>query len=459
MVSGEFGEALCDFLMRIWKSLPFPRLVHSKWLGSNHVVSLTTDNQQLVLISRDRLLFSDGIMRIPLEGKESKIKFIDTYNNWQLLLQIDEEIHIFAFDPETKGLTFVRKFSNIQKSLKQAAFVKENLVTLTTENYLQINNCIPIDNCESFLILSTGNLLLKKHDGLILFKDQQEISIEGIKGPITAVLPFANCFTLLHSDELNFSLNSPLQSRFLLPELIETGMKEEILKEWMEDPLYPLALEYILLKSLGKAAQLIDLNHMHDGSAHKQLLFSRVLVQLTRKIEVHQASHQLFNHLPSFSPDQITKIILKSKLIQDCLNFLPYLAKSYFESVANRKDSILLILDALFTGRRWHTRIRKVREYLSAFADLENLFDSALQGKIQSLWQSGRLIKAHSLIVSANFEDNVRLTDIDDGNENEDIYLLHTRIDAISCPKLIPELRTFLETRHFTKCIHLLDRL
>lgn len=390
IVCGADGVALCDFFGRTWQAVSFPSLKHPKWLGSNHVVALTPDNLHLILIDRK----SDEIMKIPI-GEPETIRFIDTYNNWQLLIQKSETISIFAFNSETASFTFIKALPFSSKiQLKQTVYFKEALFTLDKSGNFLINNQ-PKSGCfESFLVLSTGHLLLSRASlSTILLKDEQEIDLNF--SPL-AVLPFTNCLTALISDSLNFSLHSQLQSKFLLPDLFLSSKDPKTLKIWGEDALFPLALEYILLGALGNS-ELLDLL---QTVVIDEIVFCRAIVSLARKIEVHEASSQLFFHLPQFSPLKICQKIPLS----DKLNFLPYLAKSYFENEKERKECIISILDELFSKRRFYDQIGKVKEFLSAFVGLEDLFDSTLQSKIQNLWKSGRLFKAYELIKFTELE-------------------------------------------------------
>jgi hypothetical protein len=347
------------------------------------VVALTPDNFHLILINRK----TDEIMEIPI-GEPETIRFIDTYNNWQLLIRKSETISIFAFDSETTNFTFIKSLPFSSKSkLKQASYFNEILFTLDESGNFLINNQPKYGYFDSFLVLSTGHLLLSRVSGSAqLLKDDQEFELNF--SPLT-VLPFTNCLTTLNFDSLNFSLCSQLQSKFLLPDLFLSSKDPKILEIWGEDPLFPLALEYILLGSLGQA----DIIKLLQNNVSDEIVFCKAIVSLTRKIEAHEASNRLFLHLPQFSPLKICQKISLS----DKLNFLPYLAKSYFENESERKDSIISILDELFSKRSYHDQLRKVKEFLSAFVGLEYLFENALQNKIRSLWKSGRLFKAYEL--------------------------------------------------------------
>lgn len=376
-------------------------------------------------------------MKIPIEEAKDVI-FIDTYNNWQILLQTKEKVFIYAFDRETTSLT-LRKTFNFKFSypLKQAAHLKDSFFTLNHMGEFQVNNETKQEKCESFLVLASGHFLLIKSDRLILLNDGNETEIK-LKRPI-AVLPFVNCLTVLHLDEKtpNFSLNAPVQSKFLLPDLFFASPIDSacnLLSNWIEDPLYQLALEYILLGSLGKQNLLKALDETHRTNHFK--MFSSAIISLTRKIEVHEASQKLFQYLPSFTPLFVVKSLKNS--VAEIINFLPYLAKSYFESVDERKEAIALILEVIFNrAKPCGDLIRKVKEYLTAFSDLEALFEETIKVKIESLWKSGRLIKAFSLMKYSNCTEWKFLT-IPDSK--------YARIEIALFPDLVPEFRAWLAT-------------
>lgn len=430
LVCGSAGVAICDFETRSWKSLPVESITHPSWLGNSHVVALTPDHHQLVLISRD-----GEMMKIPLE-EASSIKFIDTYNNWQLVLQIDREIILLGFNMETISFTLLKRIPfETHVPLKQAAFLKEKIFTLNGEGTFLANNEPKMEECESFLVLSTSHFLITKSRGApVLWIDDQIHPVEVLASQrILGVLPFTNCFTLLLSESPNFSLHDAVQSRFLLPDLFAIEANETILNAWKEDPLYQLALEYVLLKSLGNKKALECLDRSHQS---KTRLFSLAIVSLTRKIEFHEASQKLFSHLPTFTPLFITKNID----FDDALIFLPYLAKSYFENVNERKDAILFILEGLFAGiRSYRDQIRKIKEYLAAFADLEELFLSTGKNKINSLWQSGRLIKAFDLLSTLEIEGNFSEIPIE--------KLHYLKAEKVIAPEFVPPFLEWLRTR------------
>lgn len=437
LVCGSLGVAFCDFFSRTWHAVPFPSLKHPKWLGSSHVVALTPDSLQLILINRK----SDDIMTIPIVQPE-EIRFIDTYNNWQLLIQKSDAISIFAFDSETTNLTLIKTVPFTAKTnLKQAAYFKETLFILDENGKFLINDKSKSGNYESFLVLSTGHLLLVRTDsnGSVLLKDDQEIEL-GFSP--WAVLPFTNCFTVLTCEFLNFSLNSQISSKFLLPELFLSSKDPKILEFWFDDPLFPLALEYILLGALGK----FEILELLSNTVTDKVTLSKAIVSLTRKIEVQEASKQLFPHLLQFQPLKI----IQTLSLTDNLNFLPYLAKSYSEP--ERKDAIISILDEMFSKRRYHDKIRKVKEFLSAFDELEDLFESVLQNKIEKLWKSGRLIKAFELSKFTGRE--IKFTDVFDDSLKE--YL---RLDSAVSKVDLREFRSWLETQSLSKSIDLLNTL
>lgn len=441
LVCGSDGVALCDFFTRTWQAVPFPSLKNPKWLGSNHVVALTPDNLHLILINRN----TDEIMKIPI-GDPETISFIDTYNNWQLLIQKSETISIFAFDSETANFTFIKALPFTSKSkLKQAAYFKETLFTLDKSGNLLINNQ-PKSGCyESFLVLSTGHLLLSRAAGsALLLKDDQEIELNF--SPL-AVLPFTNCLTTLISDSLNFSLQSQLQSKFLLPDLFLASKDSKILQNWEGDVLFPLALDYTLLGSLGNPELLGSL----QTSVTDELVLCKAILSLTRKIEVHEASNKLFPHLPKISPSAICQKIQ----LDDKLNFLPYLAKSYFENESERRDSIISILDQLFSKRSYYDRIEKVKEFLSAFAGLEDLFEKTLHNKIKTLWKSGRLFKAYELIKFT--EINIELNEDEIEHDNIGDYL---ELDAAVSDVNPNDFRSWLQqTQSLPKTVDILNNL
>lgn len=395
------------------------------------MIALTSDHQQLILIPRD----GGDIMKIPVE-EAPNIKFIDFYNNWQLLLQIEKEIIVLGFDIETVSFTQVKRIPfETYVPLKQAAYLKENIFTLNKYGTFLVNNEPEMEECESFLVLSTGHFLITKSRGTpVLWIHGQIHPIDILSSQrLLGVLPFKNCFTLLLSENSSFSLHDAVQSRFLLPDLFAIKADETILRGWKDDPLYQLALEYVLLKILGNKSALkcIDRSHQTDTKA-----FSMAIVSLSRKIEFHEVSQKLFIHLPTFTPLFITKNIN----IDAALIFLPYLAKSYFENVDERKDAISLILDGLFTGIRcYRKQIRKIKEYLAAFSDLEELFLSTGKSKIESLWQSGRLIKAFDLLDTLEIEVDLREIILD--------KLPYFKVDKAIAPELVPPFLEWLRTR------------
>lgn len=434
LVCGSDGVALCDFFMRNWQTVPFPALLHPKWLGNSHVVALTPDNQQLILINRK----TDVIMRIPIDSPGA-IRFIDTYNIWQLLIQKSETILIFAFDEKSTSFTFIKTIPFASKSnLKQAAHFKDTLFTLDQSGTFQINNQPKSGYFESFLVISTGHVLLTKPNGAVLFNDAHKIDLNF--SPL-AVLPFTNCLTVLSAeDSSNFSLHSQIQSKFLLPELFLSSKDPKLLQLWSEDPLYPLALEYILLASLGKPEILSLLQ-----TDFNENILPRAIVTLTRKIEVSEASEHLFS---LWSPLKICK----SLPLNDNLNFLPYLAKSHVSG--ERTEAILFVLEDLFSRRSYHCRIGKVREFLSAFSGLEDLFESALQTKIRNLWKSGRLIKAFELS-QHSAEKLIVFDDVEDEDTIKDYLIL----DAAVSKTQFTEFRSWLTTHSLPKTAALLNTL
>lgn len=424
LVCGDSGIAFCDFLKRSWQPISsFQSLINPKWLGDSHVVALTPGpHPQLILISRK----SAELLAIPVPEPQA-ISFIDTYNNWQLLIQTPTKMDIYAFEGDNScNFTFVKAIPLEQTDcLKQAAFFKDALYSLDTIGKLTTGSFVLCEDCESFLVLSTGHLLIHLHNQTSCLYHVDDCKMVPIGQSPLAVLPFTNCFTTLTSADLpaNFSLNSALQSKFLLPVLFANSIDQESLllkASALNDPLYPLALEYILLESLGKAEYLAVLDRVH--SKDHMLIMSKAIVGLTRKIEAHEASQKLFQHLPSFSPLFITK----SLPLSDLLIFLPYLAKSYFENVEERKEAIVLVLDSLFSKRRFYGHIGKVKEYLSAFADLDDLFTTVVKTKIESLWQSGRVFKAYELM-SMSFADIDSLELPNSFDENNPV----SRIDSL----------------------------
>ena len=429
LVCGSVGVAFCDFAMRNWKPLPFETLLHPKWLGSSHVVALTPDNHQLLLIDRR----SAEIMKIPVEDAAS-IKFIDTYNNWQLLLQSKQEILILGFEPIS--FTIVKRIAfESDAPLRQAAFLKEKLFTLNCHGEFRVNNNdeTKLVGCESFVVLYSGHFLIQKsHGAPVLWKDGRIEEIEILESQrILAVLPFTNCLTLLHSDCPQFSLNDQVQSRFLLPELFTAEPSESFLQAWKDDPLYQMALEYVLLKCINNKELLERLEKAHQMN-HRVL--SLALVSLTRKIEVTEASHQLFAHFVTFTPLFITKKVP----LDDALNFLPFLAKSYDPG---HDDAILSVLDALFSGiRRYRKRIRKIKEYLAAFKELEVLIETFSKSKIERLWRSGRLIKAFDLITTLGIEPDFIL---DIPTDKLDYF----KVERVIAPEMEASFFAWLETR------------
>ena len=434
LVCGSIGVAFCDFSTRNWKSLPFDTLLHPRWLGNSHVVALTPDNQQLLLIDRNA-----EIMKIPVEDS-SNIKFIDTYNNWQLILQISGEIVILGFNHESISFTIVTRIPFESDSpLIQAAFLKDKLFTLNCDGTFLVNAGPKLEGCESFLVLFTGHFLIQRSNGApVLWKDDDDIGqMRPMEIPssqrILAVLPFTNCLTLLHSDCPHFSLHDPIQSRFILPDLVAIEPNETFMLGWKDDPLYQMALEYVLLKCLNNKDSLQFLERLHQSNVR---VFSLAIVSLTRKIEFSEASQDLFAHLSTFTPLLIAKTIE----LDDALNFLPFLAKSYDENVKERGDAILFILDALFTGiRSYRGRIRKIRAYLSAFPGLEELIVSAGKSKIAKLWQSGRLIKAFELLNALGIEGEFA--------EISTEKLEYFKVEKAITPEMVPPFFEWLETR------------
>jgi hypothetical protein len=183
------------------------------------------------------------------------------------------------------------------------------------------------------------------------------------------------------------------------------------------------------------------LDRVHSEDDSNRLTMCRAVVSLTRKIEAHEASQKLFLHLPSFSP----LLIAKTLPLLDLLNFLPYLAKSYFENVSERKESIVLVLELLFSSRRFLGHVETVKEYLSAFSDLQELFMATLESKIEALWRSGRVFKAFEL---TRFVDiNVlKLTESFDVNKQE------YRIDSLlSSEQTRESFHLWLKTRMIPK--------
>ena len=514
LVIGENGVALCDFLIRNWRTLPNPKLIYPKWIGSGHVVALTPDRQQLILISRKNSHKTQfqGIMKIILDFPPETIKFIDTYNNWQILIQHQDKVSIFAFDSSAIDfkLKFMKSFNyphdyhginddntidshinndnDNDKLIKQAAMFQERLFVLDSIGnlwiYLNDGQSVTkiFKDCESFLVLSTGHLLILTNNissgdnasSIILLKEEIITPIYGMKSPL-GILPFINCFTALFTDDLNFSLNTQIQSQFLLPDLFLAesqaktdrliDSKSNILLEWSEDPLYPLALEYVILKFLKipkyhHLLEVIDEIHTNNIDKKLNLIMSRALVGLVRKIEVIEAS-QLFKYLPNFSPSQITENLLNSKSLEESFNFLPYLAKSYFESHNEREESIKLILSLIFSHRKYFPRISKVKEYLSAFVDLEKLFQMTLCSKIQELWKSGRVFKAFQLIKQAE-NLNIKYNHIEDldlnliENENDSVVNI-MRLDLLNDNGT--DFRIWLLAHNLTETVHCVDRI
>jgi len=391
----------------------------------------------LILISREE---GNSIMKIPVEHPD-RIKFIDTYNNWQLIIQNDQEITIFAFDCQEVKFTLLHKIplKNDHQRIKQAAFLKESLFFLTLQGSLNsikaqgdAETCVLSIGCESFLVLSTGHFLIFKLEGIFLLKDSKEWPIKSLidhSKPLAA-LPFSNCLTLLTTEQENFNISAPLQSHFLLPDLFMACLDAQLLLlEWKDDPMYPLALEYILLESCGKEDLLAALDQFHTQDTQLALIFSQALVSICRKIEPHTASQQLFALLPSFSPGRVVETLCTSKKGDDFINFLPYLAKSYFEDVDERKNSITTLLLAIFARRSLYTRIGKVKEYLSGFADLQQVFETALNSKLTHLWTSGRLFKAFALLEAASYLSET--IEFEDSIKEEVVLVL--RLDALSC--------------------------
>lgn len=437
MVCGEECVAFCDFFSRTWQAIYFPTLKYPKWLGNNHVVALTPDNSQLILIKR----YTNEIMKIPIEDPET-IRFIDTYNNQQLLIQKSETISIFAFDSETANFTFVKTLPFTSKTeIKQAAFFNETIYTLDKSGNFLFGSQSKSGCYESFVVLSTGQILLVNSAGSLLFQnDQQDTELNFT--PL-AVLPFTNCFTVLTCESLNFSLHSRIQSKFLLPELflILTSQSPKILESWFEDPLFPLALEYILLGSLGKPEILATLQTI----VKNEIVFAKAIVSLTRKIEEHEATSRLFAHLPQFTPLKICQLIP----FDDKLNFLSYLAKAH--SVNKCQEAIISILDELFSKRKYHDRIEKIKEFLSAFAGLEEVFSNVLRNKITRLWKSGRLLKAYEL---SKFTQ-ITLTD-DDGDDDALVYF---KLDAAVSNVNIADFRSWLHAQSLPKTERLVNNL
>ena len=374
-------------------------------------------------------------MKIPVE-EASSIKFIDSYNNWQLLLQIPTEIIVMGFSNETMSFTLFKRIPfKSEVPLKQAAFFKDKLFTLNQEGAFLANNEPIMENCESFLVLSTGHFFItKSHDVPILWREDQIHSIEILPSQrILGVLPFTNCLTLLLSESINFSLHDPVQSRFLLPDLFAINPDETLLPAWEGDPLYQLALEYVLLKCLNNKDALECLDQLHSSNPRA---FSLAIASLTRKVEFHEASQQLFAHLPTFTP----LFVAKNIELDDSLIFLPYLAKSYFENVVERKEAITFILKGLFDGvRSYRGQIRKIRAYLSAFADLEELVLSSGKRKILSLWSSGRLLKAFDLLTLLGIEGVV--------SEIPSDKLDYFKVEKAIAPELVLPFLDWLATR------------
>jgi hypothetical protein len=486
-VSGFEGAAFCDFIKRSWNRQPLPdQVIQSKWLGNDHVVALLPG--ALVLISRH----SHVVMKIPVESPE-QIKFIDTYNTWQLIIQNDKGISVFAFDCEDFKFTLRQSISfAVEDALKQAVQVGESIFILSHTGTLAVlENSMPLPLCEScvsFIVLSTGHFLVMKQNGsLALLKDSCEISLMEGCAPLLAALPFSNCFTLLLQEHENFNILVPLQSRFLLPDLFRSGGDVDVLSVWIEDPMYPLALEYILLDCSNGALPALD--QMHRKSRKLARIFARALVSISRKMEVHQVSQNIFHFLPSFSPDAVVQILLEKPLNDEdkstedsinysnvdnnyysnedndnlLINFLPYLAKSYFEEVNDRKDSITTLLLAIFSHRRMYNRVGTVREYLAAFADLKGLFESTLHDKITSLWNSGRKLKAF-LLLEASTDNEPDIGELIDRipcfvDDSDDVNELVLKLDVLACSdrNVFDKFRAWLITRQMNRTLQQLD--
>lgn len=396
------------------------------------MVALTPDTRDLILISDDDDV---EIMKIPVKDPQN-ILFIDTYNNWQLLLQTEEEISIYAFNNETISFTFYKTIPvpspTNRPPLKQMAYLKENIFTLNHLGEFLINNERKLKGVEAFLVLASGHILLARNDKLLLFKDEENIHEIKVNRPI-AVFSLVNCLPVFHFDpdsQLNFSLSTPLQSRFLLSDLFFASGSCELLVQWAEDPLYPLALEYVLLGSLGNGAILKSLEESHQD---KTVLFSKAIVSLTRKIEVNDATTKLFKYFKVFTPKSIVNTFCNNELFDHLINFLPYLAKS------DHKEEIITVLELIFTRiNRFSDQIEKVKEYLNAFEGLSGLFDETIRRKIESLWTTNRPLKAYKLM--KYYTSDISLPEI---SIESDYY----RIESVLLHDLVTEFEVWFQGR------------
>ena len=432
LVCGQTGVSFCDFFSRTWHNLSFKSLLFPKWLGNDHVIALTPDTKELILISR-----TNETLKITIQNSD-QIQFIDTYNNWQLIIQKNDEIQIFAFDSESKRFALCDPLNTFSCSsqLIQAAYFKGNLFLINKEEDFIVNNEIKENKCKHFLVLSSGHLLLVKGDFVCLWKDEE---IHSIKNRPISVLPFLNCLTTLHLDEEapSFSLSMTIKSKFLLSDLFfassPAAESVRLLLQWSQDPLYQLALEYILLKSIGKPEILDLIDSFHaEKTKTLEITFSKALVPLTRKVDVDAASQKLFPHLRSFSPTRLVQTLCESKSFDDVINFLPYLAKS------RDKDAIVLILEMMLNRAiQFNDQIGKVKEFLSAFEGLEDLFKKTINRKIETLWNNNRQLKAYSLM---KYTDSENLNLNFNVRSSEDYF----QIEAALYPELVSKFKSWL---------------
>ncbi|NBO25165.1 MAG: hypothetical protein EBU93_08060, partial [Chlamydiae bacterium] len=254
------------------------------------------------------------------------------------------------------------------------------------------------EGVESFVVLPTGHFLIKKiniNQSIVWKRDHPPQILDS--NPL-AVLPFTNCMTLLslNTDCRNFSLSSPIQSKFLLPNLFEGD--PEIIDKWIEDPLFPTAMEFILLAG-SKNPDIFKVLKVHmSDDPRLQAIVSRSVASISRKIEIDEAINSLFVHFSSIT-------VLSHLRMNETINFLPFLAKAFDITGKDEfLDTIKRALNELFSKRKNYPHITRIQEYFEAFNRSGDLFNECLREKVQSLWTSGRVFKALELIQETGIE-------------------------------------------------------
>jgi hypothetical protein len=440
LVAGDHGNiAVCDLKARYWQRIAFMPaetvFLAAHWLNDSHCIAVIKRSSRLfpeLLVigpsstSFDQCLLLELSAQHRYSREEPLLVSLDTCNGKMLVAATDTDhtgfrftrLSVYAFDWRTPDfcalaeklvLPFVPdggkivQMAQVSHPARQLLVLLDDLDTLYIASVQRMDGCSSIDgnvrkmeSIAGFLVQDESIFAIRSdRKNVLVIMPQKDISLD-MDEPLLGLYPnMLGCFAFSFHQSA-FSPKNQLTALPLLPQLL--GARTNGLAPCLPEAIPQTVLEYIILAHERDSELLVEVERAHLCHWHG------AVAAYCRKVELSEAS-RLLAALKETTTTLIIESLLRQTGIPAALNFLPYLVRSYFENVPERREAVTLLLRAILKDhRQWPVVLSPMRALLEQVADLKELADAMVTENIEALCREGRLMRAYRLAQASGLQ-------------------------------------------------------